>query len=126
MLFSSFSFLFVFLPLTLATYWLARNRVDSISVSQSVILVASLIFIAAATLLDLALLLVSLATNWLVLNLLVRREGAQRRFVLATGIALNLCYIAAFKYADLISGTASIITGSAIPQPHLPLPLAIS
>ena len=126
MLFSSFSFLFVFLPLTLAAYWLVRNRFDSISAGQSVILMASLVFMAASTWLDLALLLTSLAVNWLFLNGLARSENGRRKAVLAIAVTFNLGFIGVFKYADLFADTLSNVMTVAVPEPHLPLPLAIS
>jgi alginate O-acetyltransferase complex protein AlgI len=126
MLFSSFTFVFGFLPLTLLAYWLARNRFDSISAGQWVILVASFAFIAAGTWLDLSLLLISLVVNWLFLILLARSGDDNRKIVLVAGLIFNLGFIAIFKYADLLADTLNDVMAVAIPEPHLPLPLAIS
>jgi alginate O-acetyltransferase complex protein AlgI len=125
-LFSSFTFLFGLLPVTLALYWLARNRLNNVSAAQWVILAASFLFIAAGTWLDVALLLLSLVVNWLFLNAISRSEHRRRDIVLVAAIAFNIGYIAIFKYADLLTATLSEVTAIAIPEPHLPLPLAIS
>jgi len=126
MLFSSFEFLFGLLPALLAAYWLARNRMDSRPAAQWVLLAASLFFIAAASILDLALLLASLAVNWLFLNALARLSAAPRRLLLGVAIATNLGFIGVFKYGDLLIETIAAATGLAFAPLNLPLPLAIS
>lgn len=126
MLFSSFTFIFGFLPLTLLIYWVVRNRFKSVSAGQWVILVASFAFIAASTWLDLSLLLFSLVVNWLFLNLLARAKGDDRKPVLIAGLAFNLGFIAVFKYFDLLTSTLNNVMALALPEPHLPLPLAVS
>jgi len=125
-LFGSFEFIFGLLPALLAAYWLARNRLDNVRLAQWVVLAASLFFIAAGSVLDLALLLSSLAVNWLFLNALARFESSRRHLMLGLAVAANLSYIGAFKYGDLFVETVARTSGLALEPPGLPLPLAIS
>ncbi len=114
MLFSSFSFLFWFLPLTLALYFLpelirARNAHRVLVWHNAVLLVASLFFYAWGepiyVLLMLATTLADAALAWRI------PRAAHPRVPLFLAVALNLGLLLVFKYPPLVG----------LPALHLPL-----
>jgi|SRR5579875_364280 len=124
MLFNSPLFLLVFLPLTLICFFAAgrwRGSEDAIGV----LLIASLIFYAAAGLFNLGLFLTSMIVNFILGALIVRFY--RRRWYLATlGVVLNLSFIGFFKYSGLLVGTADHMLGTAWKVPSVALPIGIS
>jgi alginate O-acetyltransferase complex protein AlgI len=98
MVFSSLTFLFAFLPLTLLLYYLAPKSVRNV-----VLLAASLFFYSWGEGLYVLLMLWTLALNYaggLLIDRLRGRPG--ERAVLTLFVALNLALLAVFKYANFI------------------------
>ena len=122
MIFSSAGFLFVFLPLTLAAYYVTA-RIASHGLALMVLLGASLIFYSWWDVRFLPLMLGSIAFNFAVAQGLRRRPGGP---LLALGVAGNLALLGVFKYADFLTANLNALTGLDLPLPGLPLPLAIS
>ena len=124
MLFPSFPFLFVFLPITLigaraVTAGLGEGAV------RTWLLVASLVFYVWWHPPDLAVLVASLAMNALVATRLAPGLPA-RRMMLLFGVGANLALLGYFKYAAFLADTWSAITGEAVTIGPISLPLAIS
>lgn len=102
MLFNSFEFIFVFLPLALAAFYgLARLRLTTAAVYALV--AASLAFYAAWNVRFLPILLASVAFNYGMGRLL---EARPRRWLLAVGVGANLALLGYFKYAGFFFGVA--------------------
>jgi len=98
MVFSSATFIFYFLPLTLLLYYVSPRF------SRNALLVAvSLLFYVWGAGYFTLLLLLSVAVNYLI-GLALGRIGAAdlslRRLTLADGIVFNLSVLAYFKYAN--------------------------
>jgi alginate O-acetyltransferase complex protein AlgI len=106
MVFSSIVFLFYFLPLFLACYFLFPGR-------NLTLLIASLAFYAIGERQYTLVLLFSIAANFCFgLGIAGAREPAVRRLWLGLAIAVNLVPLAYFKYADfLLSVLASAVPG---------------
>ncbi|MFP1632294.1 MBOAT family O-acyltransferase [Zhengella sp. ZM62] len=118
MVFSSNLFLYLFLPLFLAGYWLARGM----EAKNAVLLTASLIFYAYGEPVFVAVLLISVAVNWQAgLAIAKGVKGA-----LAAGVAWNLAVLGIAKYADFAVETVNAVTGGGIPAPGIELPLGVS
>jgi alginate O-acetyltransferase complex protein AlgI len=96
MLFSSAIFVFLFLPLLLALYFVVHPRLRNF-----LLLLASLLFYAWGEPLLSVVLLISILANWL-LGLWVEsaRARGRGRGALAIGVAFNLLLLLTFKYAD--------------------------
>jgi alginate O-acetyltransferase complex protein AlgI len=96
LLFTSGSYLLLFLPAGVAAYWLAPARARIV-----VVLVASYVFYLSWHPVYGALLAASTVVNWV----LARRMPFARspRAVLVTGVAFNLVVLGFFKYAGLFS-----------------------
>ena len=126
MVFASPIFLFLFLPLTLAAYFAAPR-----GWRNAVLLVASLAFYAWGEAPYLALVLGSVAFNFLIGGAIGRSTDlvARKRW-LALAIAGNLLALAIFKYANFtvanVNALAPILAITPIALASIPLPLGIS
>ena len=122
MLFNSFEFLFLFLPVVLLSYYLARRYLSHLA-ALFVLNLASLVFYAWWDVRNLPLLLASVAVNHVVARCM-DRWGNQP--FLALGIIFNLSLLGFFKYADFLIGNINAATTLDLPLLHVGLPLAIS
>lgn len=123
MLFTSFEFLFVFLPVTflaVRAIWQRRGRGPALYA----LLACSLVFYAwdnpAYLLLFLAVIVASHAVAGRVAN------GAHRGRWLALGVAINLAPLLWFKYWNFLTGSINAVAGTGVPAHDLYLPLGIS
>jgi alginate O-acetyltransferase complex protein AlgI len=124
MVFSSVVFLFFFLPLFLAAYFLTPG----IRGKNLTTLLFSLIFYAWGEP-AYGLLLGSIAFNTVGAQAIDRREGTSRRAALTVVVCVNLGLLAVFKYAGFIVGSLNGLLhplGLAAPVPKIALPLGIS
>jgi alginate O-acetyltransferase complex protein AlgI len=96
MLFSSTIFLFLFLPIVLALYFTVRP-----GLRNGVLLVASLFFYAWGEKALVAVLVLSIVSNW-ALGVWVERavRRGQGRRIVAGAVVFNVGLLVAFKYAD--------------------------
>jgi alginate O-acetyltransferase complex protein AlgI len=122
MLFNSPEFLFAFLPITLAGFYLlgGLNRPKWAALW---LVVTSLYFYGWWKLEFIPLLLGSMAFNfgW---GLVLAKH--RNRWLLAAGIAANLGVLGIFKYAGWAAQLVNELTALGVPVPHIILPLAIS
>jgi D-alanyl-lipoteichoic acid acyltransferase DltB (MBOAT superfamily) len=128
MLFNSFGFILVFLPITFALYFLL-NHLRRVTLARLCLVLASAVFYAWWNVLYLPLIIGSIAVNYLVGKRLIGAQGERtrgRRLLLGTGILANLGALAYFKYADFFITTVNEVVGSNWPMLELALPLAIS
>ncbi len=122
MLFSSYTFLFQFLPATLLAFAAARRHSPRAGIM--VLAGASLFFYAAWRPVYLVLLLASIGVNF---YLGLRMEDPRRRLAIGTfGVALNLALLCYFKYANFLLDNLSALTGTPLPFLNILLPLGIS
>ena len=122
MLFSSFTFLFQFLPVTLLAF--AAARLHSPRAGICVLMGASLIFYAAWKPVYLLLFAGSIMANF-GLGLLMR-DPARRRAIGMTGVAVNLAVLGYFKYANFLLDSVGSLTGMPLPYADVILPIGIS
>jgi alginate O-acetyltransferase complex protein AlgI len=122
MLFSSYTFLFQFLPAVALAFAAARRHSPRAGIL--VLVAASLLFYGAWRPVYLLLLLASIAANFS-LGLLME-SPRRRRSVGMCGVALNLLLLGYFKYTNFVLDSVTALTGA--PPPHLDimLPLGIS
>lgn len=133
MVFSSPSFLFVFLPLAMALYFAVRGM----AAKNLILLILSLAFYAWGEPVMVLLMLGSVGFNWLAAQTIDRLEGKARGRVLAAAVAANLAGLVVFKYADFLAVDLDAMLRVAggphigmkrghIALPHIPLPLGVS
>ncbi len=122
MLFSSFTFLFQFLPAVALAFAAARRHSPRAGIL--VLVGASLFFYGAARPVSFLLLVASVAVNFS-LGLLME-DPSRRRAVGACGVAVNLALLAYFKYTNFVIDSANLLTGASLPVQDIVLPLGIS
>ncbi len=110
MLFNSFAFIFLFLPLVLAGYQLLRRH------GVAWLAICSLFFYAWWDWRFLPLLLLSICVNYCAGDAMCRVAGRRRALVFAFALAFDLGLLGWFKYAAFLFG---VTTG-------VPLPIGIS
>lgn len=123
MIFSSLTFLFAYLPLTLAVYFLAPLRGRNL-----VLLLVSLFFYGWGEPVYIAIMLLSILIDY-THGLLVEKYRAndkKARWFVGQSVVFNLLLLGFFKYWDFLAANLSLIPGVSIPQLGIPLPIGIS
>ena len=127
MLFNSYEFIFMFLPVMFVVYFYLMSK--RVVLGAKIWLVAgSLFFYSYWNITYLPLILISMFTNYGVGLTLVNQDRVKisSKTVLAFGIFFNLALLGYFKYTDFFLENFNGIFGSNIPLPHIILPLGIS
>lgn len=121
MVFSSFTFLFVFLPLVLLTYFLAKKR----KWRNIVLLIFSLIFYAWGEPVYVLLMLLSIVVNYFI-ALKIEKTKRDRKRWMVIDVIFNLAIIGFFKYGNFLIQNINGIFHSNIGEMNLGLPIGIS
>lgn len=121
MLFNSFQFIVLFLPASVASYYLLRPRDHRLAFL--VLVLFSMFYYAWWSLYYLGLLAASTTINFVFASGLKARPG---RVLLAAAITFNLLVLAYFKYFGFILENISDLTGVFFIKPEIILPLGIS
>ncbi|HIE55101.1 MAG TPA: MBOAT family protein, partial [Chromatiaceae bacterium] len=128
MLFNSYIFILVFLPLTLVVYF-AMGRLGYSRAAIAWLVGASLFFYGWWNPAYLGLILFSILFNYtagVVMTRIPGEEGQRKKLVLAFGIAINLGLLGYYKYANFFVDSVSYLTGIEWHIETIVLPLAIS
>jgi D-alanyl-lipoteichoic acid acyltransferase DltB (MBOAT superfamily) len=126
MLFSSFEYLLVFLPLVVLGHHVLR-RIGGSRAAQVWLLLASLAFYAYPRPQHLPLLIGSIVVNWAIANTMVgSSEAGRRKAWLWLGLAANIGFLASFKYVDFMLGQVNQLAGVQVPLPNWAPPLGVS
>ena len=122
MLFSSISFLYYFLPLTLVLYFLVPKRGKN-----AVLLLASLIFYGWGEPKYVLLMGLSILLGY-GFGLLVEkyRERKAGKVICGISAGISLSFLLCFKYADFFIRNFNAVTGLGLPLWRLALPIGIS
>ncbi len=126
MLFNSYMYMFLFLPIVAIGYFACSKR--SHSLSKLWLAVASLVFYGWWNPIYVPLILASTIFNYFIgMHLAKIYHGSHKgRIVLGLGVAANLATLAYFKYADFLAENILGILGQAHEGWGIVLPLAIS
>lgn len=129
MLFNSYEYILVFLPVTVLVF-LALGR-NSRSLALGWLILASVVFYAWWRPVNVAIIAPSLAINYLLGRALLGLAGdpakARRRMALLTlGIVFNVCFLGYFKYANFAVTVVDDVTGADFVWKNVILPLGIS
>jgi alginate O-acetyltransferase complex protein AlgI len=122
MLFNSFEFIFLFLPLALLIFFALGGYFRPL-VATAWLVFASLFFYGWWNPGYLALILVSIVFNFFIGYTLVNHRS---KILLAFGIAMNLGLLGYFKYFDFLVTNLNTLAGTTIRGADIVLPLAIS
>ena len=122
MLFSSITFLYVFLPVTLLVYFAVPKQAKN-----AVLLIASLLFYFFGEQEYVLLLLLSSVSDYIHGRYIAAHRGTkQAKIALVSSIVINLAMLGIFKYLDFFIESINTLLGTSIPLSGLPLPIGIS
>ena len=123
MILSSYSFLFLFLPVVLGGFFFLGSKNHRLAGYW--LLLASLFSYAFWNVRFLPILLVSIGLNYFCCIRILATEQ-HKKLWLTAGIAVDLLVLGTFKYANFFIDTISSFTGSQMPTLNLLLPIGIS
>jgi D-alanyl-lipoteichoic acid acyltransferase DltB (MBOAT superfamily) len=130
MLFNSYEFILVFLPLTVAGFFTLGARSPRLGLGWIVLM--SLAFYAWWRPLNVLIIAPSIVVNFGLARLLLRlrRDGGGRagaaRLVLAAGIVFNVLFLGYFKYVNFLATASNDLLGTHFVLTQIVLPLGIS
>ncbi len=126
MLFNSYIFIFLFLPLALAG-WYLLNQLEKYTVAQIFLIAMSLWFYAYFDVSYLAVILTSCAVNYLFSFLLTKRDSEGfKKGMLFVGCVVNLGILGYFKYYDFFLENLNAVLHTDFTLKNFLLPLGIS
>jgi alginate O-acetyltransferase complex protein AlgI len=124
LLYNSFQFLLVFLPLCLLLYF-AAAKISS-GLANVVLAIMSLVFYAWWNPWNLVVIAISIAANFPIGLALRGDRTGHKKPILALGIAANLAALAFFKYTNFALANWGILTSHHFQPLQIALPLGIS
>lgn len=122
MVFSSLTFLSIFLPVVLALYYL----LPTLRIKNVLLIAVSLLFYAYGEPVYVLLMIASIIINYIFGRLLGTENKKKRQWILAVAVVINIGLLVVFKYLDMMVQTVNQISGSEIPLVGLALPIGIS
>ena len=131
MLFNSYSFIFLFLPITVIGYMLV-NRIGARSASLSWLILCSIVFYGAWNPVNLIIIFPSICINYFLAMQIKRRVEAassseeSARLLLWIGVIFNLCFLGYFKYKNFFIDSVNDVFSTHLPLVAVALPLGIS
>lgn len=120
MLFSSISFIYVFLPAVCFLYLITRKELHN-----PILLIASIIFYAWGEPRYLAIMIVTIMVNYLG-ALLIEKYPLKKKLTLTLTIAANLGFLIYFKYFNFILGNINALLHTNIDFIKVVMPIGIS
>ena len=121
MVFSSFTFLFAFLPITLLIYFAVPKKM--INIKNIVLLIMSLIFYALGELKYFWVMIISILVNYFVA---IKMNDKNKKILLVLSIVFNIGMLGVFKYANFFIGIVNHIPEINIKALNITLPIGIS
>jgi len=128
MLFNSYEFIFIFLPVTFFIYFYLTSK-RLIVASKAFLVFASLFFYSWWNIVYLPLILASMLFNYVIGSSLTKEnehKKINKKTLLTFGIVTNLLLLGYFKYADFFLSNINLASNSNFDLLHLVLPLGIS
>jgi D-alanyl-lipoteichoic acid acyltransferase DltB (MBOAT superfamily) len=129
MLFNSYEFLFVFLPVTFGLFVLAGRTSRDLALGW--LILASLVFYAWWRPVNVPIIGVSLLINYTIARGIQRlaaqgRPPRWRTALLIVGLLFNVGFLGYFKYTIFVVGAVNDLTGTRFVLQHIILPLGLS
>lgn len=122
MLFSSMTFLFVFMPLVMAIYFLAKKEIRNY-----ILLIASIIFYAWGEPRYLAIMIITILVNYIGALCLDKYQNPRQRLGIVTAtILVNLSFLFYFKYFNFVVDNINLVFQTHIDFVDVIMPIGIS
>lgn len=127
MLFNSYEFIFLFLPITLILYF-TLNKFGKNELAKGWLVIASLYFYSYFNRTYLILIIISIVINYGIGKKLAdnKTDIIIRKLLLIVGVVFNLGALGYFKYYDFFVSNINSLFGTDIKLLHIMLPLGIS
>jgi alginate O-acetyltransferase complex protein AlgI len=109
MLFNSYEFLFIFLPISALLYWKLRKIKNAGHLSITLMTIFSIVFYCYWSIYSLPYFIASVITNF-TLGRLMEKFPKNRYVILVFGISINIIYLSYFKYINFIFENLNLIT----------------
>lgn len=130
MLFNSYEFIFIFLPVSFLVYF-ALNQFSSHVIAKIWLVIASLFFYSWWNIVYLPLIIISILFNYFITNLILNCEAGTLKLIskknlFFIGLAFNIGLLGYFKYMDFFIENVNFAFSVNFQMLNLALPLAIS
>lgn len=125
MLFNSFEFIFVFLPIVLLAYF-GLNRLNLHQWAKGVLVLASLYFYAFFNTSYLPIIVSSILVNYGVAVGMRKWDGVTKKVLFGIGLLFNLGMLGYFKYTDFMIENVNALFNTSYTLKNILLPLGIS
>ncbi len=126
MLFNSYEYIFLFLPITFLVYFVL-NRIKKTYLSRIWLILASLFFYSWWDIKNLPIILVSICFNYFVGLRIVNASGPKaRNLFFLIGLSFNILLLMHYKYTDFLLTNINAVFGSNFELLNKALPLGIS
>ena len=125
MLFNTFDFILLFLPITWLVYF-SLNKMHLVEASRVWLVLCSLFFYGYWNINYVILILISIFFNFMVGNMLSLYNFKQRRLMLTLGVSVNLAFLGYYKYTNFFVENINTLLNTNIQVGKIILPLAIS
>lgn len=127
MVFNSYEFIIIFLPLAFAAFALA-HKIGGWNAAYTVLGFVSLAFYAQLGMALLGILLISIISNYVVGNIIVRIQESKgsSTVLLVLAIAANLAALGHFKYTNFFIDISNQMAGTGFSHANIILPIGIS
>ena len=122
MVFSSLTFICVFLPVVFLLY----TVIPGLRAKNGLLIAASLLFYAYGEPVYVLLMLASAVLNYVCARLASEGTPVKKRAFLVLAVVLNLGILAVFKYTGFFLTSINRLTGAGIKVPQIALPIGIS
>ena len=122
MLFNSYEFILIYLPITLILYYQLAKWLSN-SAAKNFLIFASLCFYSYWDIGNLPILLASILSNYLFGHFLSKNRSKR---ILTLGITFNLLFLGYFKYTDFVLQNLNSLVGTSFELQSIVLPLGVS
>ena len=130
MLFNSYEFIFLFLPVSLAVYYFLNRKRLTVG-ANAWLLFVSLFFYSWWNVKYLPLMLGSILFNYTIGGLLtesdtLKKKVVSRKAIFLFGLTVNILFLCYFKYMDFFISNINAVFAANLPLLRIVLPLGIS
>ena len=124
MLFNSYIFVFLFLPIAILGYFLL-NKLRKYKVAETFLISMSLVFYGYFNAWYLLIIVFSILINYFIV-ILMNKYDLYRKYILSLGLVFNIGLLFYFKYMDFFISSINDIFNTSFELMNILLPLGIS
>lgn len=122
MFFNSYSFVFLFLPITIIGYYLL-NAKGKYKLSESFLLIMSLVFYGMFDIMCLLVVAVSVSVNYAISQMMIRKTN---KLILFAGVSLDILLLCYFKYTNFMLNNFNRVFSTDFSLLDIIIPVGIS